>query len=143
MTDPVAPASDAALASAPDYIIDGDWDDADWRAVAARKSSLNTEAEVYLFVGGPRLHPWGAAAFTGPLPDGRLATFPNKAAYDKHMGTEAPAEDTAKGEGVLDALNAGLAAHAHAETGEVQPASDPDQADAMLEGAAPHGHVAG
>ena len=109
MSNPPAPADDATLAAAPDFIVPGTWDDAGWRAVAAKQDADMTEADKYLYVGGPRLHPWGNAAYTGRLETGEDAVFPSKAAYDAHTGA-AQKTDTAKGAAGINALNAGLAA---------------------------------
>lgn len=138
-----APASDETLAAAPAYIADGTWDDPEWRAAAAKPQGTMTEAEQYLYAGGPRPHPWGGLAHTGKLADGSRATFPSRAAYDAHVADEAAGQAKAdtKAQGALNALNSGLAAHAKKAT--PKPASDPGQADAMKEAAAPHGSVAG
>lgn len=112
-TPAAAPASDATLAAAPPHILVGEWDDAEWRAAAAKPARDMTEAEKYLFAGGPRLHPWGISAFTAALPDGKQAVFPSKAAYDAHMAKDSNAahdKGQAAGQSGLDALNAGLAA---------------------------------
>lgn len=144
MARPPAPASDATLAAAPPHIpVDSVWDDAEWRAVAARpnKNTL-TETQKYLWAGGPRPHPWGAAAYQGDLPDGRKAYFPSKDAYDKFMAADADdqAKAEARGQMGLAALNAGLAAHAHPDV--VEPTADPKMADKLLEAASPNGSVA-
>lgn len=149
MRDPLppAPASDEMLATAPEFIVAGTWDDAEWRAIAKKPSSMWTEAEKYIYVGGPRPHPWGRNSYTTARPDGVEVTFPNKGAYDTHMktaaDTQASGEHTAQN--TLNALNAGLAAHAIADSAEhaVKPASHPEQAAEMLEAAAPNGTVAG
>ena len=136
---PPAPASDRTLAAAPEFIVPGQWDDAEWRAVAAKPAGQRTEHEQYIWAGGPRPHPWGRAAFMGTLPGGAQAAFPSKAAFNAYQATEAgkAQEDAAKAQGTLDALARGL----H-DGGTVKPASDPDQADKMLEAASPNGVVA-
>lgn len=120
--NPTAPAqaSDETLATAPPYIAFNEtWDDAEWRAAAATRTGVRTEAQQYLYAGGPRPHPWGAAAFVGYLPDGRRAFFPNEQAFRDFAGEHniehkpaAPAADA------LGAINAGLAAHAPAAPGD-------------------------
>lgn len=136
-TNPAAPApsSDAALASAPAFIaFDATWDDAEWREAAATPSGRRTEAQQYLFAGGPRPHPWGAAAFVGYLADGRRAFFPNEDAFRAYAGqAQQPAPKAATD--ALGAINAGLAAAAP------QPGS-PELEDARLEAAAPQGAAA-
>ena len=133
-----APASDDALASAPECIIDGKWDDAEWRAVAAKPSGERTDQEQYIFAGGPRPHPWGRMAFMGKTAGGADAAFPSKAAYEEYKasGGEQAERDAASAQGTLDALARGLA-----DGGTVPPASDPAQADRMLEAASPNGNV--
>lgn len=141
---PAAPASDRTLSLAPAYIAVGDvWDDAEWRAVAAkgRGRAALSEQDAYLYAGGPRPHPWGAAAYQGELPDGRSAYFPSKDAYDAFKASDAAsqADAEAKGRMGLAALNAGLAAHGR---DVVEPGADPKLADAKLEASAPNGDVA-
>lgn len=140
MRDPMPPAppSDATVSSAPEFIVDGAWDDKEWRDVAAKPSHLWTPAEKYLWAGGPRPHPWGRASYSAARPDGTKVTFPSKDAHDQHMKHAATVQQDGEGQAqsALNSLNAGLAAHA------VKPASDPGQADAMLEAASPNGTVA-
>ena len=76
-----------------------------------------TEADRYLFAGGPRPHPWGNAAYTGKLSSGEDATFPSKAAYDAYIGV-VQETDTAKGTAGIQALNAGLVAGSAEPTAE-------------------------
>lgn len=142
---PPAPASDAVVASAPAFIVSDQWDDAEWRGIAARHPSTWTEAEKYIWAGGPRPHPWGRAAFIAQRPDGAKVTFPNKDAHDKHMAEagKKKLEGDTNAEKALAAMNAGLAAQKEAAQTPVQPASDPQQAAYMLESAAPHGSVVG
>jgi len=147
--NPPAPPSDAMIAAAPEFVVDGQWDDKEWRDIAARPSSTWTEQEAYIWAGGPRPHPWGHAAFMSARPDGKQVAFPNEAAHDKHMAdAKAKTNQGADAaQNTLLALNAGLAA----QTGDtaapqpvqpVLPSDHPDQADAMLEAASPHGTVA-
>ena len=139
-TLPPAPPTDAELAAAPAFIVEGEWDDAEWRRVASRPYDL-TEAEKYLYVGGPRPHPWGVNAYTGKLPDGRRVIFPSKNAHDAYQASD-ETRDAGKQAG-LDALNAALAANAAPPQVVVQPAAHPEQAEKMLQAAAPNGSVAG
>lgn len=90
------------------------WDDAEWRAAASAPSSARTADQQYLAVGGPRPHPWGAAAYVGELTDGRRAFFPSEAAYRAYRDGQ-PAAASAQpsdvtGQAALGAINAGLAA---------------------------------
>ena len=115
-----APAADETLRAAPPFIVPGDWDDVEWRAVASKPASLLSEIEKYLFAGGPRPHPWGNAAHQAVLPDGRLAMFPSEGAAKAYLGQSGPdpvATERAA-QGALNSLNAGLAAHASANSGE-------------------------
>ena len=137
---PPAPASDEVVAAAPEYVLDGQWDDAEWRAVAAKPPGTLTEAEKYLWAGGPRPHPWGRASYSGMIANDKRATFPTKAAFDAYAAVQSgkATDDEAKAQGTLNALARGLA-----DGATVKPASDPDQADKMLEASAPNGSVAG
>ena len=130
---PPAPASDEVVAAAPEYVLDGQWDDAEWRAVAAKPPGTLTEAEKYLWAGGPRPHPWGRASYSGMIANDKRATFPTKAAFDAYAAVQSgkATDDEAKAQGTLNALAKGLA-----DGATVKPASDADQS-------APTGSVAG
>jgi len=130
-----APSSDAVLAAAPPYVVGGTWDDEEWREVAAKPQAQRTEAETYVFLGGPRPHPWGRAAHMAQLPNGQQAAFPSKQAYEAFAADEDGKARAAQG--TLDTLAASLAGG----SAPVPPAHDPDQADHMLQGAAPDGTI--
>lgn len=137
-----APVSDATLAAAPEFVVDGTWDDKEWRDIAAKPSSARSEAEIYVWAGGPRPHPWGRAAHMTKRQDGTAVVFPSKPAYEAYVaaGHDTEMQGAANAQTALAALNAGLAAHAGNHV--VPPSSDPVQADAMLEAASPHGTIA-
>ena len=118
---PPAPASDETIAAAPEYVLDGQWDDAEWRAVAAKPASEMTEADKYLWAGGPRPHPWGRASYTGMIAGDKRATFPTKAAFDAYAAVQSgkATDDEAKAQGTLNALARGLA-----DSATEKPASD-------------------
>lgn len=130
-----APASDATLAAAPPFVAFNDtWDDPEWREAAATPAGARTEAQNYLYAGGPRPHPWGATAFVGPLPDpdGRMAFWPSRAAYDAYRSRGVTPPPPAAAQSTLGAINAGLAAAA----------GTPQLEDERLEAAAPKGAAA-
>lgn len=106
------PASNETLAAAPSYIPEDEtWPDPEWREAAATRDGARTEAQQLLYIGGPRPHPWGLAAFVGVLDDtGRRAYFPSRAAYDAWRAQQDAARPAAAGEAALGVINAGLAA---------------------------------
>lgn len=116
-----APSSDLALQSAPDFIRVGEpWDDQEWRAAAAKPAAIRTEAENYLWSGGPRPHPWGNAAVVRPLGDdgqigASLAYFPSEDAYQRYRTQQSALQQ--KPASVLAEINRGLAAGGGATQG--------------------------
>lgn len=114
-----APSSDLALQSAPDFIRVGEpWDDQEWRAAAAKPAAIRTEAENYLWSGGPRPHPWGNAAVVRPMGDGSYAYFPGEAAYQAFSTRQSAQQQ--KPASVLAEINRGLAAPTTAGGGATQ-----------------------
>ncbi|GAC1495784.1 MAG: hypothetical protein NVS2B1_03600 [Bradyrhizobium sp.] len=108
---PPAPISDATLANAPPYIlVEERWDDVEWREAAATRDGERTPHQSYVFAGGPRAHPWGPNAYQADLGDGKMAWFPNEAAFHAHMTGAAAADTEAAGRTALDQLNRSLAA---------------------------------
>lgn len=70
------------------YVVDGEWDDAEWRAAAAKGAAARTAEEQELYRRGPRKHPWdGLNTCSLVVPDKakrieRVLIFPNKACAD-------------------------------------------------------------
>jgi hypothetical protein len=63
----------------PAYVIEGQFQDHDWRAIAAKPN--RTEAEELVFKAGPREHPWGVHAHREKQDDGTTFIFPSRAAH--------------------------------------------------------------
>lgn len=87
MTDTVLPA----------FVVDGEYDDAEWRAVAS--GQVRPEDRTAIILAGPRRHPFNPFTAYEIEADGRRLIFPTKEAADAYAGPFASAKAKVKAAG--------------------------------------------
>ena len=61
----------------PEFVVDGTFEDTEWRTAASKPKSQRTEAEQRTFEAGPRSHPYSSIAVLDTGDNGEKRWFPN------------------------------------------------------------------
>jgi hypothetical protein len=64
----------------PEFVLDGTFEDHDWRNAASKPESARTKNEQRTFENGPRSHPYSSTAYLDKGENGEMRWFPNKEA---------------------------------------------------------------
>ncbi len=78
----------------PEFVVDGEFEDHAWREVAAKQR--RTDAEEKMVKAGPRLHPFGPAAYRDEADDGSVRWFADKQSAQKWRTSNEPEKEATR-----------------------------------------------
>jgi hypothetical protein len=99
----------------PAFVIDGSFEDHEWRVAAAKKAPDRSKAEARIYQAGPRLHPYGSKAVKHSGSDGTARWFPDPDGRDQWVRTHEHPKATAAESPAVAAASEGNAKQAAAE----------------------------
>jgi hypothetical protein len=73
--------------SLPAFVVDGEYEDHEWREIAASPEGKRTTAQARRFKEGPRLHPYGPNAYRDEADDGSVRWFADRDARNAYVNT--------------------------------------------------------
>lgn len=81
---------------APAFVVDGEFEDHEWREAAATPEAKRTKAQARTVAAGPRSHPYGPDAHLDTARDGTKRWFPDRRARATYVQTHEPEEEAAR-----------------------------------------------